>query len=477
MYLGEITMKYSSAVLIFFMCMSTLFAQEDTAEKELRLRANENIRLIKSNPEEEFRNAIIIEAQAKELNVRDAELLALASQCIYYKGEIDFEKLMKAANTLFGKAKAYKMVNFQAIGKYYLFEAYLFNGLPEDAIAQLEEGMKYVNQAEKEGQSVISLKNNFYIAYSNYYLELGDYEKQLKYIKLTGDEIEKLPDGKQKEESKYLYYSNLAQIYNEMHEVDSAKHYSNLSKATDQGYNVVNAQFMNLVVLGEAAMKSGDYTNALAFFRNAEGIEGPKNHINVLNLYDNIIVAYRELQLPDSAKLYQYKKDSLRLNISENQNKLLHNLLEGISKKMYLRLVYGISAIILLVGIFIFLVVRKNRILKAQEDVSKEYLETHHSGADSHIKLIELVKENSPAFTTYFDEVYPTFSEGLLKINPKLSPSDLEFCALLKLKISTEDISNYRFIAPKTVQNKRYLIRKKLNIPKDVDSYHWFDNF
>ena len=476
-YLDRITMKCSGAILIFFICISGLFAQEDISSKELRERANENIRLIRSNPEEEFQKAIIIEQEAKELNVRDAELLALASQCIYFKSQIDFEKLMDAGHSLFEKAKTYKMPKFQAIGKYYLFEAYLFNGLAKKAIEQLEEGMKYVDLAEKDGQSVSSLKNNFYIAYSNYYLELQDYENQVKYIKLSGEEIGKMPEGKSKQENMHLYYSNLAQVYNEINNVDSATHYSYLSKATDQGYNVANAQFMNLLILGEAAMKTGDYTGAISFFKEAEGIEGPKNHINVLNLYDNVIASYQELQMPDSAKVYQYKKDSLRLNISENQNKLLHNLLEGFNKKMYRNLIYGIIAILIIIGIFTFIFVRKNRILTAQEKVSSEYLQNTHNGADSHIRLIDLVKENSPAFATYFNEVYPHFTDDLLKVNPKMTPADIEFCSLLKLKISTEDISKYRFIASKTVQNKRYLIRKKLNIPKEVDTYHWFDNF
>ena len=34
------------------------------------------------------------------------------------------------------------------------------------------------------------------------------------------------------------------------------------------------------------------------------------------------------------------------------------------------------------------------------------------------------------------------------------SHSDAEFCALLKLRIPTKEIAQYRFIAPKTVQNK-----------------------
>lgn len=75
----------------------------------------------------------------------------------------------------------------------------------------------------------------------------------------------------------------------------------------------------------------------------------------------------------------------------------------------------------------------------------------------------------------YFDEMFPGFSKKLLEINPQIVQSEIEFCSLLKLKISTKDIARYKYITPKTVQNKKYLIRKKLNIPKEIDIYQWFD--
>jgi len=70
--------------------------------------------------------------------------------------------------------------------------------------------------------------------------------------------------------------------------------------------------------------------------------------------------------------------------------------------------------------------------------------------------------------------VFPDFTPKLIKTNPNLNQSDIEFCALLKLKIPTSDIARYKFITIKSVQNKKYLIRKKLDIPKGVDIYNWF---
>ncbi len=475
-------MKHRSSFLIILFSILTLTAQKSSSQEELLDKANNIMHLIGSNPEEEFQKAISLESKAIEIGAREPELLALVSQCIYYKTQIDFENLMITANKLFQKAKVYEMFKYMAIGKYYLFESYLFSSLPEKALSQLEEGMEYVNQSSKEGYTSPNLKNNYYIAYSNYYLQAGDLENQLKFIKLSGGEIHKLPEGKQKHKLMYTYYSNLAQVYDEMHQVDSARYYLNLSNSIDNGYNIGNIQFINLITLGQTALKNENYQAAINLFKKAEKIGGSKNHINVLKLYDNLIVAHQKLNQADSARWYQFKKDSLRLNISENQNRFLHKLVDGTNNKTYYSYLIAIITVLLIIVIFTFISIRKNRVLIAQEKISAAYLDKNEDAenvpntAESHGKLIELVKDNSPVFLMYFEEIYPDFSQKLLEINSKISPSELEFCALLKLKMPTKEIAKYRYIAPKTVQNKRYIIRKKLNIPQDIETYQWFEN-
>jgi DNA-binding CsgD family transcriptional regulator len=87
-----------------------------------------------------------------------------------------------------------------------------------------------------------------------------------------------------------------------------------------------------------------------------------------------------------------------------------------------------------------------------------------------------MFKKNDLAFMTLFDEVFPDFSRKLIEINPNLVQSEIEFCALIKLKIQAKDIARYRYLAHRTIQNKKYLIRKKLNIPKGVDIYQFFND-
>src|SRR5690606_7271023 len=91
-------------------------------------------------------------------------------------------------------------------------------------------------------------------------------------------------------------------------------------------------------------------------------------------------------------------------------------------------------------------------------------------------EIIELAKSNSPNFLTRFREVYPEFFEALLEIEPDLSNSELQLAAYLKLDFSTKVISDYNFVSVRTVQNRRYRLRKKLNLDAKINLNVWLQN-
>lgn len=91
-------------------------------------------------------------------------------------------------------------------------------------------------------------------------------------------------------------------------------------------------------------------------------------------------------------------------------------------------------------------------------------------------EVIDLAKENSTNFYPRFLDLYPDFENKLLEINPKLTNSELEFCAFLRLNFSSKEIANYTFISVRTVQNKKYRLRNKLKIPNETDTYVFFNN-
>lgn len=88
-------------------------------------------------------------------------------------------------------------------------------------------------------------------------------------------------------------------------------------------------------------------------------------------------------------------------------------------------------------------------------------------------ELIHLAKENSPNFLTRFQDAFPVFCEKITTIYPDIQNSELLFCAYLRLNFSTKDIAKFTFVSPKSIQMRKYRLRKKLNIPSEKDIYMW----
>jgi tetratricopeptide (TPR) repeat protein len=113
----------------------------------------------------------------------------------------------------------------------------------------------------------------------------------------------------------------------------------------------------------------------------------------------------------------------------------------------------------------------KKNSLKEETDELKNHVETKQLE-----EVIELAKRNDSSFLLKFKELYPDFIRALLKINPDLENSELTFCAMLKLRFSSKEIADYTFVQHKSVQQKKYRIRKRLNIPGETDIYDFFEN-
>jgi DNA-binding CsgD family transcriptional regulator len=91
-------------------------------------------------------------------------------------------------------------------------------------------------------------------------------------------------------------------------------------------------------------------------------------------------------------------------------------------------------------------------------------------------EIMALAKENSPRLLNKFRLFYPEFFEKLSAIQPNLKNSELIFCIYLKLNLTTKEIATYTFVTPKAIQNRKNRLRKKLNIPSELDIYKWFND-
>jgi hypothetical protein len=87
--------------------------------------------------------------------------------------------------------------------------------------------------------------------------------------------------------------------------------------------------------------------------------------------------------------------------------------------------------------------------------------------------IVELAVENNPAFLVKFNEFDTSFSKKLLDIAPTLVAAEIEFCVLLRLNFETKEIARYTKSSVRSVESKKYRIRKKLNIPSTMDINIW----
>lgn len=474
-------MKYILLTLVFVLFSAvSLFPFSKFDSSPIWEKAKANYELMRTEPEMAFEQTNTILKEARRENNHQAELLGLATICHYYTKKNDFKNLIISSENLFRAADLHQSLIYQSLAKEFMFKAYIFNDLPQKAFRQLEEGLAILKKADSNDSLVIETRANLYVSMSNYYALKKDVDNQLKYIKLSVSEHEKFKSAVYKRKMQFVDYSNLAVAYYRIN-LDSSDYYARKSMALENEFELNDVKFANYIILGNIYQQRGEYPQALDVFRKAEMGEAYKNHFNREILFQSMIDIYNAIQ--DSGKVaeYQAKLNLLKLTISESKNESLHKIIEDWGSeqpgKSYVVL-YVLLFVLVAALVFFFALYFKNRKqLKEVEILSEIQAEerTPELMEGSLALLIDMVKTNDPAFMSSFHLLFPEFSKKLQNICPKIVQTEIEFCALLKLKIPTKDIAKYRNIEHRTVQNKKYIIRRKLNIPSDTDIYCWFD--
>ena len=76
-------------------------------------------------------------------------------------------------------------------------------------------------------------------------------------------------------------------------------------------------------------------------------------------------------------------------------------------------------------------------------------------------------------FLAQFSTAYPDFIDCLIEKYPKLRSGDIKICCYLKMNMNTKEIAKVSGLSVRAVENKRYRLRKKLELETGVslDSY------
>ncbi|NML71321.1 tetratricopeptide repeat protein [Chryseobacterium sp. RP-3-3] len=383
-------------------------------------------------------------------------------------------------------------------------------------VGDYQKSLRFLKLAEEQDylKQDNVLLSSLYVEYGKIYEQIGIYskanqslDKAIYYARKKNDEnskkmlgyaygwkalsttINKTPDSA-------LYYLhkaskieplpstiiNISQIHLKLNNIDSAEFYAK------QAWNKVAAnpdlKFHKATViwgLADICFQKKQFEKALEYYQqSAEMYQGLKKKEDMRTLYQKISVTYDSLKRPDKAKEYLMRYTVLNDSLNVAQKQILNISIEDFlneqeqkNRSSQQKLYYVIGSITVVGLILVFFGFQFYKKRKKEQKVKISDLEQKVSVV--YDEVMQLAKNNDPAFFGKFREVYPEFCDKLLKINPGLVNSELKFCALLFLNFSTKEIATYTYVQPGAVRIRKNRIRKKLDIPSDQDINIWIN--
>ena len=171
-------------------------------------------------------------------------------------------------------------------------------------------------------------------------------------------------------------------------------------------------------------------------------------------------------------KLYKsYYKKQQALIIEDNLRKIKRKELKSKKKIVQIKnekLREDIAAKNRELAISTMSIIKKNEFLNSLKDQLKEV--ENIPKIKSVIHTINRNINNTDDWK-FFQEAFNNADKDFLKKvkdkHPELTPNDLKLCAYLKLNLSSKEIAPLLNISVRSVEVKRYRLRKKMSLPRD----------
>lgn len=392
---------------------------------------------------------------------------------------ISLENYQKS-KILFDKAEKILKNSENNIHKAIFYNNY---GRLNNELGRIDKAFAYNNTAlncvEKDSRS--KLKNrvlyNVYIRQGQYYVQKNQYNKALEFFnKARKFDNTGIADCAI---SDYVYmYKNKDSAYKYI-----VRAYQQMSLIRQEDAIALNIR----TIMGEYYLAYGEYEKAEKEFLQA--LEIDKKTRRIFSQYTKYI--YNDLRrlydkMGDKEKAYFYlnayteaknkTNTALLATINHDMESFITLTQENTEKhksRIQWVILFSLAGLSLL-GIYAWRAISILRKRKTDLKLEAEHLKARMTD-NKQEEIMELGRNNDPDFLKRFKEIYPEFIDQLLAINPGLENSELAFCAMLKLHFTSKEIASYILVQHRTVQQKKYRIRKKLNIPGETDIYDFFD--
>ena len=356
----------------------------------------------------------------------------------------------------------------------------------------------YLKQLEVSERIVDSEKRNLSITMAYYFIQhLYAKQSNLDSVEVYQDLLKNhfRSNSINNDSTRSYYYISLyadkGLLYKNLERFDEAAVQLDKSLEYIQNGNS-SLLFYILQLYGDLEVARGDTMKAIACYKEAldHSLNVNINHktkylhkrISDLLIHDELTVEEAKSHLRE----YNILNDSLEMHNKLVADIILNEIVkesdETSSKrsKLFIYIIIGLISLSILLGVFLIVrnTIHKRKLMKKSNQLisSTEKIELLEEEIESNIfeEIIALAKSNSPEFLPLFEKGYPEFVTAMRDLNPTIRSSELYFCALAYLNFSTKDISEFTFVTIRAVQVRRNRLRKKYDIPSEVDFNEWF---
>jgi DNA-binding CsgD family transcriptional regulator len=158
--------------------------------------------------------------------------------------------------------------------------------------------------------------------------------------------------------------------------------------------------------------------------------------------------------LEEQERVQQLKRLEANEKLIQMRNEKLQSEIEAKNREL------AISTMsILNKNKFLYTIKDQLKRVKAQVPLVKSVIQDIDQNIDS--------KEDWKVFAAAFDNADQNFLKNIKAKHEKLTPEDLRLCAYLRLNLSSKEIAPLLNISVKSVEMKRYRLRKKLDLPHE----------
>lgn len=324
-------------------------------------------------------------------------------------------------------------------------------------------------------------------AYTNicgFFAQKKEYKLVWNYLKMLETTIKTIPEEKAFV-SLVNFYLRRADFY------INQKEYIRAQCDIDQSINLAKKyknrrKLLNTILLkcGDLEHAKGNKEKALAYFKQRLEYDiKEKNRHSEFFMYEFIGNYMMENKLNEKeADIYFDKHRDLQKYFELEDGEFYEMVLKDIKIKKdseYQKITYIFLAVIfsLFIGTLLWYTKNKKVTDKAQKSLiainETTILLEKKIHENKFNELIDLAKNNNPEFLILFTELHPQFINKLKAIDPKVRNSELSFCAFAYLNFSAKDVSKYTSVTLGAVEIRRSRLRKKYNIPSDIDFNSW----